>query len=41
MPLLLTYKGNVKEMYAQAEEDTLHSFHSQTPLSNTYLVSQQ
>ena len=29
MPLLLTYKGNVKEMYAQAEEDTLHSFHSQ------------
>ena len=41
MPLLLTYKGNVKGIYAQASEDTLNSFKSQTPQGSAYLMSQR
>ena len=41
MPLLLTYKGNVKGIYAQASEDTLNSFKSQTPQGNAYLMSRR
>ena len=41
IPLLLTYKGNVKGMYARVLEDNLNSFQSQTPLNNTYLMSKR
>ena len=41
IPLLLTYKGNVKWMYARVLEDNLNSFQSQTPLNNTYLMSKR